>query len=415
MTLKQELAELYQPLTIETRIEDFDLPKQVQLGGKLVNVPEVFLSKDVHWLVNWQGKTKKAAWISKVLAHILNSYKQAGQPGVPANEIRRATQALDDSISRLIRNGVLKDKQGPGAMSFSQANENVPVDAVVITERTWEQLCNYNYKWKNAQEVIVIRFPNLGPGTTCKLRLIIDKEWIPTAPITENSIANRAPSLAEFFDLIGEEESVETEQPEIIDAFYLHPSVLQQQLTGDADGDAIYMVIEKLGRPRFQKIDFTRAPGCIREDHMSTLFKKANRVDRSSLSTWLPPYIDDIPIGQATYAIRWELYKMLKKYKSKPHPMHEAWAQYSPEAIELIEFVMDIRKNEWTEAQIIQKLKYISSKNKEIAKAREEGNWFAKTVTNNRIEDVRSFVTRFRSLQDYANYITGQQPEVLSA
>ena len=291
MTLKQELAEQYRPLTVETRIQDFELPRQVQLGGKLINVPEIFLSKDIHWLVDWQGKTQKAAWINKVLAHILNSYKQSetGQPVGAVNEIRRSLEALDTSISRLIRNGVLKDKQGPGAMSFSQANENVPVDSIVITERTWEQLCNYNYRWKNAEEVMVVRFPNLGPGTTCKLKLIVNKEWIPSKPITENSISNRAPSLTEFFDLIGEEEAVSSTQPEVIDAFYLHPSILQQQLCGDSDGDAIYMVIEKQGRTRFQEIDFTRKPGPIREDHMSTLYKKANRIDRSSLSQWLPP------------------------------------------------------------------------------------------------------------------------------
>lgn len=174
------------------------------------------------------------------------------------------------------------------------------------------------------------------------------------------------------------------------------------------DGDQIFIVIEKKGTPLTKFIDLTREPAKIQEADVTTLFSKAARTNRSDIKTWLPPYFDDVPIGPATYAIRWILYNHLRKFRTTDHPMFEAWKEIAPTAIEMIEFVMDIRKGDWTEVQIMQKMQDIQNKMNEIKKAQTNGDWFAKTVTSNTIQDLPGFIIKFRTLQDYVDLITYQ-------
>lgn len=173
--------------------------------------------------------------------------------------------------------------------------------------------------------------------------------------------------------------------------------------------DQIFIVLEKRGRPNFELIDLKREPEEIKESDVEMLFSKANRTSRSDLKTWLPPYFDDVPIGPATYAIRWMLYNHLKKFKNSAHPMGEAWKEIAPKAISMIEFVMDIRKGEWTDQEIDTKMMDIQNKMAEIQAAKNNGNWFAKTVTSRTVEDIPGFVMKFRTLQEYVNSITLQE------
>ena len=89
--------------------------------------------------------------------------------------------------------------------------------------------------------------------------------------------------------------------------------------------------------------------------------------------------------------------------------MGEAWKEIAPKAISMIEFVMDIRKGEWTDQEIDTKMMDIQNKMAEIQAAKNNGNWFAKTVTSRTVEDIPGFVMKFRTLQEYVNSITLQE------
>lgn len=166
--------------------------------------------------------------------------------------------------------------------------------------------------------------------------------------------------------------------------------------------------MEKQGYPAQRKVDLTRKSGGISDSDIEMLFKKSDRCERTNLVDWLPAYFDDVPIGAATYTIKWKLYNLLDKYKNAAHPMHEAWKELSPKAIEIIEFVMDIRKGEWTDEEIEKRMNDISNTMAEIRKAQEDGNWFAKSVTCGSIMDICNFVNAFPTLQEYIDVITGK-------
>ena len=95
--------------------------------------------------------------------------------------------------------------------------------------------------------------------------------------------------------------------------------------------------------------------------------------------------------------------------------MQEAWKEVAPQAIEMIEFVMDIRKGEWTEAQIETKMNNINNIVQEIQKAKENGNWFARIVTSSNLEDIQGFIRTFSTLQDFVDYATKQQSSLMPA
>lgn len=409
MTRMEETVAKFHPLTSETRVEDFVIPETLTLGGMLVEVPESVTKKDVHFLVSSDGNPIRAAWISKPLAHVLNSMRFSNAD-VRLRELQKALAATDDYISKLIKFGVLRDKHGPGAMAFCQANENVPKDSILISERSFNALCKRNSRWKNVRTVMAVRFPNLGPGTTQELKVVVNKQrdYFEARPLPENSLGNRLPGLAELLGIFEEPDIEPVNESNIIDAFYIHPDTLKECFEGDGDGDQIFIVLEKTGYPNCRKIDLTRVPAAINEEDIETMFKKADRCDRTDLEAWLPNYFDDVPIGQATYAIRWMLYNSLRHHKDSPHPMASAWEELAPDAIKIVEFVMDIRKGEWSDEEIDKRMRDISNKMSEIKKAQENGDWFAKTVTSSFIQDVPGFVRTFPNLQTYVNLITGK-------
>jgi cell fate (sporulation/competence/biofilm development) regulator YmcA (YheA/YmcA/DUF963 family) len=155
-----------------------------------------------------------------------------------------------------------------------------------------------------------------------------------------------------------------------------------------------------------------RRPGKIDQTDVDKLLKKASRLGDEPISRYLPTYFDDTPIGQATYAIRWRLYETIRRLKSS-RPMNEGWKKISPWALELIEFVMDIRKGESTEFQIQQRIREIKRYSRELAAASKSGNWFAKTVTTGKIEDIEGFLRRFPTLEEFCNHITAQKEDLL--
>lgn len=355
-----------------------ELPKFLNLGGQQVKVPEELLKKDVHWLINNANETVEAAWINKSLAHILNAQTLEGEARIA--ELFRGVQEFDSHFSSFIKYEVLRPRK-PGAMSFAQTTSNIPEDCIMISERSWNMLPAF---WANVSSVYVQRFPNLGPETTKELQIIVNTKKLSNERLEEDTEALS------------------------LDAFYIHPVTLKDCFQGDCDGDLIFINPAQSGLgPRFEYVSLVRAPGTITKKSIETLISKASRTKRNSVAEWLPNYFDDVPIGLATYAILWQFYKELKKFDG-PNRLQEAWASIAPWAIGLIEFVMDIRKGDYTKVQITAKMGEINNMMKEIRTAQEAGNWFANTITSSTLNMTGDFMLQFENLQEFIKKITNE-------
>ena len=177
--------------------------------------------------------------------------------------------------------------------------------------------------------------------------------------------------------------------------------------------DLIYCLLEGQGKTTFKATNLVREAGDITEDQINTLLSKSNRLDRAKpLNDWLPNYIQGNLIAKATYAIRWEHFKLAKLLSSTTeNPNKVAWERYAPKSIETIEFVMDIRKGGFSKQQINTKLEQINSISLQILNAQKDGDWFAKSVTSGVIQDIDNFVVSFPTLDTYANYVFNQLPK----
>lgn len=395
---------MYKPLTSERRCFDFEIPLTIDINGKECVLPKCMLQKSVHFLITADGSVEKAAWIHQGLAHILNAKRLKGTEAEPSQWVK-ALKAIESEVGELVREKILRDRRGPGAMAFIQSNENVPPDKILISKRTYELLCKFHPQWRNAQSLLCVRFPNLGPRTTRRLGLVVNETSLDHLP--ETSIGYKLPELRQLMDELSEKRIAFTEG--ICDAFYINPKTLKDSFEGDGDGDQIFAVIEKIGRPLFTEIDLTREPAdSIDYEILETLYEKARRYSNLPLSEYLPPLFDDTPIGQATYAIRWLVYKNLRKFKDSDHPMHEAWESVAPKAIELVEFIMDLRKGEFPEEVIKSNLRTIKTLSNEIRMAQISGDWFARIVTSRKPAYLSEFISKFKTLQEFLDQITGQ-------
>jgi len=404
MAVNEEVVNEYNQLTAVNRTLDFDVPAFLNLGGELVSVPSRLKEKQVHYLLQDNGSAVRACWIHKAIGHLLNAFRLGTEHVSYKQELENALSFVDNELSSLIKNDLLKNKLYPGAMSFAQTNDNVTPDELVISKRTYDVLVEHNKAWETTKTVSVVRFPNLGPHTTTELRLTVNSVEV------EESIDNlwrtlgvRVPELANLLTA-----EVDEEEIPFVDCFLLHHSILKGHLEGDCDGDTIFIRPLKKGKPRFREIVTTREPGELWADpeDFQTLLKKSNRVEKKELSEWIGPYLDNKPIGPATYAIRWAVYKLLPKFRGQQHPMNLAWQEYAPKAIELIEFVMDIRKGQFTLKQIAQKSNYIKKVTEQLKLAQKDGDWFANTVTSRSIRNVGAFVQRFPTLRSFLKHIT---------
>lgn len=401
----------YKKLTDVHRVQNLDLPERFKcVYGELV-IPECLRQKDVHYIVNSQGQVIKAAWIHRCVGLFLNSIGL-----IPINrqaayeQLEESLEMVEDEISTLVKNRVLTKRSGPGFMAFCQAHEAVPKNCVLVSARTYAALCSQNRGWKSTSQVSCTRYPNLGPNTTIRLNLLVNDERT-SAPqaLAPTSLGARFPQLADMLrDMEQEEQEVQLEGDGLLDAVYLHPEVLKQNLQGDGDGDLVFFKRLVKGRARFKRLNLERSAGTINPQHVEQLFKKGSRINRGSLEEYLPPYFDDTPIGKATYLVRWYHYVQAAEEVGSPHPMHEAWKKTGQEAIELIEFIMDMRKGDSSEQEILGKLAYIDQAMEEIQASQEAGDWFARTVTSGRVLFVDEFTEMFKTLQEYLDHITYQ-------
>lgn len=399
------LGRIFQPLTSTTRIEDIEIPEKLLLGGNPIKIPSRIRRKNIHFLVNEEAQLKKAAWITPTLAHILNSLRTNLTEDTQISELYRAKESLQNVLVQFVKNEILRDKHGRGAMGFVQANENVPEGTLLLSESSYKELCNRNPAWETCNELIVIRFPNLGPETTLRMKLLINTR--PLHDYKTSSIFYRVPELRDLF--LDESNPLDDrERGGVIEAFYMHPKTLKNSFQGDGDGDLIFTIIAGNRKPSYELVDLTRESGEFDSEDINTLISKSRRATPPTLEKWLPEYFDDIPIGQATYATRWNLYKSLSKYKDSSNPMYSAWEELAPQAIELIEFVMDVRKGHFSEAEINSRMQEISNSMRAIKDAQEQGDWFAKSVTCNTIQDIDLFIKEFPNLQKFVDFITGQ-------
>jgi hypothetical protein len=379
----------FRPLTSIRRIYDIDIPKKINIRNIEVNVPNSFLSKDISYIVdNTNGKVKgiRTAWINKSLAHFLNAHRflntypfntKDNSYYLYTTELEKAIKEAENYLGNFIKNNVLKDKKGPGFMSFVQSNCNIPEDSILISKRTYSNLCaNSKKSWENLSELVVTRFPNLGPNTTIKLKVII----------------------SDFY----------SDGNQVLDAVYLNNNTLKNCLQGDGDGDTLFCVVsENNGCNVVENFNLTRLPADENffDSEFSTLFRKSNRHSNKQLSTYLTNYFNNTPIALATYVIKFNLYNTAKKFKNSDFPLTEAWNEISQQSIDLIEFVMDIRKGDYTNDQINSKINYINSKMLEIKESKESGNIFTSTVTSKSIDDIPGFLSRFKTLQQFIDEV----------
>jgi len=414
---KSTSTKRFEPLTSIRRIKDYELPKTIQLAGEDTPIPKRLRRKDISYtyITGPDGAVKltRTCWMTQSLCHLLNAQRfnvdgelydkenPHGSLTTYVNELILAKECALSTIARMIKDDVLKDKKGPGFMAFVQSNENVPVGSILITERTLRTfLVPHNKNWKDASKVIVTRFPNLGPNTTIELNLLVQKA--PNNSYKENALTEQ---LKVFLD---ENIGVLEDAEDLMDPVFIHPDILKDCLQGDGDGDTVYSVISEQNGLNFTELSLLRNPGedKLFEDEIEKALQKASRYHGKSISNYLPQLFDQSPIGPATYAIRMQVHQLAKSLKGTcDHPMHEAWKQVAPWAIELIEFVMDIRKGDYTTEQIQDNLNQISAWSLAIKKAKEDGCWFAKTVTTNDISSIEDFIETFPTLQDYADTI----------
>jgi len=212
-------------LTADTRVEDVEIPKVLTIGKEEVTLPDCVRNKDPHFLINSSGKTVKAAWISRALARLVaasNSEDKVEKQVKYAD----ALNEVDTLVNELIKTKVLRNRRGPGAMAFAQAHEDVPEGSIMISKRSFELLKAANSKWAKVGNVIAIRFPNLGPGTTKRLKLVVNDELL-----SSSSIGSLCPQLLDLFRT-PEVEDVS----EVMDAFLLNPKDLKDGFEGDGDG-----------------------------------------------------------------------------------------------------------------------------------------------------------------------------------
>jgi hypothetical protein len=372
------------------------------LANTEVAVPNIFKNKVIAYsYLDIEGKPQltRTAWLTQEMAHLLNAQRfetveenlildSEKSKQVRKSELYECYRNTLKTVGRLVKDDLLRDRKGPGFMAFVQANENVPQNALLVSDRTYHScLIPSNSVWEKASSVVVTRFPNLGPHTTKELNLLV-----------------QAPFPNIYFPKIEYKQGFIP----IMDCIYLNPETLKEGFQGDGDGDTLFCVLKGLNRPQFVDIDLIRKAGDLRlfDKEFEVMARKGNRQGDKPLSKYLPTYFDNTPIGLATYAIRYQLYKKAKSLQGKvEYPLSVAWEQLAPDAIDLIEFVMDIRKGEWTNQQIKSKLDGIAKIMQEIKVAREGGDWFTQTVTSSSIGSIEAFMAKYPTLQSFINDI----------
>lgn len=322
---------------------------------------------------------------------------------VKVRELVRCLDAIDLEITKLIKTKIIKGKNKKGFMSFSFANENVKLDSILIDEATFKALCLKDEKWKTTSHVYCTRYPNLGPRTTKVFRLCVDCD-----PIDNNSAATNGIGLQGLRSLL-EEYNIKTDEPRI-NGIYFNPENLKNDLQGDADGDLVYVGRFKHGSPAFSSVSTEVLPSDVNEDSLNLLISKSRpSLREENIPSYIDRYSDTPMIGPATYAIRLAAFNAARQYAGEVQPMNKGWQEVADWAIDLIEFVMDIRKGEFTKRQIELVMRQITKITRTIRSLQIKGDWFACTVTSGSISNIEGFIRDFKDLQSYADYIQGKE------
>lgn len=407
----------YVKLTDVHRVRDLNLPPAFTTPWGTMYLPRSLRKKDVHYTVNSNMQIVKSCWLHKSIGYFLNAlYLLPTNTDAALDQLAGSLQSIDEELGGLIKKRVLTKRSGPGFMAFCQAHESVPENCVVLSPRTWRALCAFNKGWAQTRQVQCTRYPNLGPNTTLRLQVLVNEappraENVPES-MPSTSLGARLPQLADLLRELDEEALISQQEEEtsgLLDSVYLNPKTLKDKLKGDGDGDQVFLKRIVRGLPRFQLLDLTRTPGTIQDEHLQQLKRKSARVVRQNLGAYLPQYFDDTPIDSATYAVRWKHYLEAEQEHSKNslHPMHSAWHIVGPQGIDLIEFIMDMRKGEFTEEDILSKLAFIDETMQEIRAYQQQGNWYAVTVTNAMLSPyMAEFVKTFQTLSEYMELIT---------
>lgn len=351
-----------------------DIPTIIELGGEEIEIPST-LQKNLSTVsLDSKNAVVRSTFISPVLGSIFNS-SRFEDPDIKFAELNKALKLLDELISNFVKESILKRSHNLGFSAFAQSHENVGIDEVMISSESFKELVRYNSNWSKCRKVVVVRYPNLGPQTTIELNLVVQQSNRPGGEIKSK-----------------------------LGCVWLNQAVLKNCLEGDADGDMIFCSFSKKGTPLIQDVPLERSQGSITDSDIKLLTKKSLVNKDLNEAEYLAAQIDHVPIDKATYIIRWLLYLKSLQYTNEYQPLNKAWEDIAPEAIKLVEFVMDIRKGDFSKEEIKQKLEYIDKVYLNIQIQKSKGHWFAKTVTSGKIQDIEKFLETFPTSQSYLDY-----------
>lgn len=368
-----------------------------ELVGEAFDFPKCLLRTQKFVSIDYQGAVFMGTRVHPAIGYIHGGFHTEKLEN-KKKEFQRAIAEIDKEISKLIDTKVLRGREQKGYMAYSLVNHRLYEGSIAIDEATYKKLCATDSRWQNTREVYCIRYPNLGPKTTSVFRLCIfcnnDENIIKSDVFGSLRGLLEDYGLKEFVPRYG--------------GIYFNPNDLKNCLEGDADGDLVYIVPYNKGNPNFITAGYSVNPSEINQEDIDLLIKKSKPGQRSiGVKDYLSKHLDVNLIGLVTYGAKLSLYVNSAKYANSKNPMHEGWLKDTAQtAIKETEFAMDIRKGDFTESQINTFKKKIAQYGLRINELKKRGNWFAKTVTNNGIEDIDQFICEFPVLQDYYDYIT---------
>lgn len=363
-------------VTGPNHVIDFEIPEYVFVRGEKIIIPKILKKKSFKDNVI-DDKIVKTCFINPILAYIL----RASLTEDTCEDLTLALQFGHLEITKLVKQEYVSGKVQQGFMGLAQTHCNIPEDAICITRRTYEALVEEDRSlWKDLSSCYITRYPNLGPDTTSKLRLLVLEE-------TGESLG--------FGSVDG-----------IFDALYIHPETLKNKFEGDADGDILFMApSENLGVNYFQlKIQRTESESSLKnfeaegKNYTEEILKKSKRFSRErSLSQHLSECLEPALIGQVTYNTRSAAYL---EAKNTGKTLKEAWMKVSPEGLRTVETVMDIRKGGMSKKQIDEFTDKVNKDFRNVVNLKKAGDLFHSVVTSATIPE--DFPFRFHSLNDFA-------------
>jgi len=357
-----------------SHILDIELPTSIRVGTTEFIVPDYLKNKSIQYVVN-KDELLKTCFISPTLGYLLKA--QSSQN--PSQDLILAKKFLLYSIQDLVETEYISGKVHHGYMGLAQVNSFLDKDTVAITQRTWSALTEEDKKWKNCSEVIVVRYPNLGPNTTSIMKLMI--------------IEDSKDGLS-FGCIDG-----------VLDGVYINPIKLKESFEGDADGDTLFLIPFRHNGVFTSPLKSNRIhdPNLVNstKEEIKKKFSRGSKENRK-LEDHISICLDPDLIGPATYIVRSRLLRYAQQNKCS---LKEAWMKISPEGLELVESVMDLRKGNMTAQQVDKLVQTIQNEYNLVTTLRNNGDPYHSVITSSVFPE--TFPLVYSSIADFAREVFG--------